>query len=87
MVLKYACTLFSEAALYKVIPYICTYRVKWHMLGTYAYVQKQADILLTYVCTQANDICSIRKYTYRGKLTYLNTFNGKHSYLGAFDSP
>lgn len=47
------------------------------MLGTYAYVQRQADILITYVYTQANDICSIHMYTYRDKLTYLNTFSGK----------
>lgn len=52
------------------------------MLGTYAYVQKkQADILLTYACIQANDICSIHMYTYRGKLTYLNTFGGKTEFF------
>lgn len=44
------------------------------MLGAFAYVQRQADTFITYVHTQANDICSIHMYTYRGKLTYLNTW-------------
>ena len=50
--LKYAdIHTLPEATLYILIPYICTQRVKGHMLGTYAYVQRQADILITYIYT------------------------------------
>lgn len=50
--LKYACIYsLMEATLYILIPSMCTQRGKGHMLGTYAYVQRQADTLITYIHT------------------------------------